>query len=129
MSAVTAIANQRFSKSEQIVLVPTVIKTEGFSEKMASKVRVVYNDRYFTNLAADVIKTHFGSKSLIFTRPVMSGEDFSLYQKTIPGVFIHIGGAVNKEYRALHTSKTCVDDKILPIGIEFLLQYVFAYFS
>ena len=173
VSAVTAIANQRFSKSEQIVLVPTVIKTEGFSEKMASRVRVVYNsrtlnlknekimqkvladaakniaplfdckirlelrkvgnvvynDRYFTNLAADVIKTHFGSKSLIFTRPVMSGEDFSLYQKTIPGVFIHIGGAVNKEYRALHTSKTCVDDKILPIGIEFLLQYVFAYFS
>ena len=114
MSAVTAIANQRFSKSEQIVLVPTVIKTEGFSEKMASKVRVVYNDRYFTNLAADVIKTHFGSKSLIFTRPVMSGEDFSLYQKTIPGVFIHIGEAVNKEYRACIQAKLVLMIKSCP---------------
>ena len=59
----------------------------------------------------------------------MSGEDFALYQKTIPGVFIHIGGAEDGIYRALHTSKTYVDDRILPIGIEFLLRYVHAFFA
>lgn len=173
VSAITALASLRLPKSEQIVLVPTVIKPEEFVEELPSKVSVAYNsrtlnlenepfmqkiltdvaknvaelfdcridielrkvgnvvnnDRYFTDLATSVIKEHFGENSLLFARPVMSGEDFALFQKTIPGIFIHIGGAVNNEYRVLHTSKTCVDDKILPIGIEFLLRYVAAYFA
>lgn len=173
VSLITALAAERFSKSEQIVLVPTVVKSEqneaGKSvkavvaynsrtlnyenEKIMQEVlsiaaekisaafnckadvnlrtpgNVVDNDPYFTDLAADVIKKYFGENALRFSRPVMSGEDFALYQKTIPGVYIHIGGATNGIYRALHTNKTCVDDGILPLGVEFLIRYVFAYFS
>ena len=170
---VTSLASQRLPKSEQIVLVPTVVKTEKTAGGEAAKVtlsynsrtlnfaneeamqsilqtaaektaqtfnckinlelrtpgNVVNNDRHFTDLAASVIREHFGPEALLFSRPVMSGEDFALYQKTIPGVFIHIGGAEDGIYRALHTSKTYVDDRILPIGIEFLLRYVHAFFA
>ena len=59
-------------------------------------------------------------------RPYMSGEDFSFYQRDIPGVFIRIGGAVNGNYHALHTEKMLVDDRTLLYGEEFMLRYVFA---
>lgn len=173
VSLVTALSEEKFSRSEQIVLVPTVVKSAQNDSRKVDKVSIAYNsrtlnldnekviqdllvlaaektssafdckanvelrkpgnavnnDKHFTDLAADVIKKYFGEKSLRFTRPVMSGEDFALFQKTIPGVYIHIGGATDGVYRALHTSKTCVDDRILVIGIEFFLRYVFEYFS
>ena len=84
----------------------------------------VINDRQATDLALKVLKEHFGEESILITGPRMSGEDFAQYQKEIPGVFIHIGGAVNGEYRVLHTSKTMVDDGVLPLGIRFLLCYI-----
>lgn len=173
VSIITALAEEKFPKSEQIVMVPTMVTTEKTvnakpvevtlayntrtlnysneeimqkvlvtgSEKISSifnckaevELRkpgnVVNNDTHFTNLAASVIKKYFGEASLLYGRPVMTGEDFALYQKKIPGTYIHIGGAVNSEYRALHTSKTYVDDSILPIGIEFLIRYVFEFLS
>ena len=57
----------------------------------------------------------------------MGGEDFSIYQKKIPGVFAHVGGAVNGVYSSLHTDKTLVDEEVLKYGIEFLVKYVFEY--
>ena len=173
VSIITALAKEKFPKSEQIVMVPTMVTTEKTvnakpvevtlayntrtlnysneeimqkvlvtgSEKISSifnckaevELRkpgnVVNNDTHFTNLAATIIKKYFGESSLLYGRPVMTGEDFALYQKKISGTYIHIGGAVNSEYRALHTSKTYVDDSILPIGIEFLIRYVFEFLS
>lgn len=173
VSTVTAFFKERFSKDEQIVMVPTVVKTEDTIDYIPSKVSVFYNsrtlnydneelmqtllikaaentearfdckiqtilrtpgnvvnnDRYYTDFAVSVIKKYFGEEFVKFSQPVMSGEDFALYQKSIPGVYLHIGGAVNGDYHILHTSKTCVDDKILPIGIEFLIRYVLEFFN
>ena len=173
VSLITALAAENFPKSEQIVMVPTLIQTEEIKECLPSKVSVYYNSRtlnfaneeimqkvltqaakkteevfeckieailrkpgkvvnnnkYYTDFAAQIIKKYFGEEYAKFARPVMSGEDFAHFQEKIPGTYLHIGGAVNKDYRILHTSKTCVDDKILAIGIEFLLRYVFEYFK
>ena len=173
VSLITALAAENFSKSEQIVMVPTLIQTEEIQNKVPSKVSVYYNSRtlnfsneeimqkvlllaaekteelfdckieanlrkpgkvvnnnkYYTDFAAEIIKKYFGEESVQFTRPVMSGEDFAHFQEKIPGTYIHIGGAVNNTYRILHTSKTCVDDKILSIGIEFLIRYVLEFFN
>lgn len=173
VSLITTLAEENFSKYEQIVMVPTLIQTEKIKDNIPSKISVYYNSRtlnfsneeimqkvllqaakktedlfdckieailrrpgkvvnnnkHFTDLAVDVIKKYFGKESVHFTRPVMSGEDFAHYQEKIPGTYIHIGGAVNNDYQILHTSKTCVDDKILSIGIEFLIRYVFEFLN
>ena len=173
VSIITTLSEEYFSKSEQIVMVPTVIQTEDIKGLIPAKVSVFYNsrtlnilneeimqkvlqtaaekiealfdckielilrgpgkvvnnDRYYTDLAAKVITECFGKAAVKFSRPVMSGEDFALYQEKIPGTYIHIGGAVNGDYKLLHTSTTCVDDGILPIGIEFLVNYVFSCFQ
>ena len=86
----------------------------------------VDNDKKATNLAIDVITDAFGADKVKMIRPYMSGEDFSFYQRDIPGVFIRIGGAVNGNYHALHTEKMLVDDRTLLYGEEFMLRYVFA---
>lgn len=89
----------------------------------------VMNDKSSTDLAIRVIEQTFGKAAVTIRRPYISGEDFAYYQKKIPGVMIHIGGAVNGEYLPLHTSKTMVDEKVLAIGVSFLMRYVFAYFD
>ena len=89
----------------------------------------VMNDKSSTDLAIRVIEQTFGKAAVTIRRPYISGEDFAYYQKKIPGVMIHIGGAVNGEYLPLHTSKTMVDERVLAIGVSFLVRYVFAYFD
>ncbi len=89
----------------------------------------VMNDKSSADLAIRVIEQTFGKAAVTIRRPYISGEDFAYYQKKIPGVMIHIGGAVNGEYLPLHTSKTMVDEKVLAIGVSFLMRYVFAYFD
>ncbi|MGI6191663.1 MAG: M20 metallopeptidase family protein [Eubacterium sp.] len=86
----------------------------------------VDNDKKATDLAIDVISDAFGADKVKMIRPYMSGEDFSFYQRDIPGVFIRIGGAVNGDYHPLHTEKMLVDDRTLLYGEEFMLRYVFA---
>lgn len=88
----------------------------------------VNNEKESTDLAAYIIGKYFGKDAIIYSKPSMGGEDFSLYQKKIPGTFVHIGGAVNGVYHAEHTDKTLVDDGVLALGVEFFIRYVIAYF-
>ncbi len=85
------------------------------------------NDKESTDRAISVIRKYFGDDALLISNGRMGGEDFSLFQKIIPGVYLHVGGAVDGNYRPLHTSKTLVDERVLPIGVEFLLRYIFTY--
>ena len=89
----------------------------------------VNNDRESTDRAARVIAERFGEKNVEWAKPSMGGEDFSLYQEKIPGVFVHVGGVTDGVYRPQHTDKTLVDEKVLLYGLEFLLAYAFDYLN
>ena len=48
----------------------------------------------------------------------MAAEDFSFYQKRVPGVFFFLGLGDAPE---LHAPEFCFDDEaVLPRGVEFL---------
>ncbi|HAH63511.1 MAG TPA: amidohydrolase [Treponema sp.] len=89
----------------------------------------VNNDKTCTDRAVKVIQRLYGSKAVKWGRPFMGGEDFALYQKFIPGTFIHVGAAVNEKYTVGHTNKTIVDEGVLKYGVEFLINYVFEYLN
>lgn len=89
----------------------------------------INNDKESTDRAARVIEQLYGKDAVQWGRPMMGGEDFSLYQKKIPGVFISFGGVTDGVYRPQHTAKTLVDEKILAYGLEFYLNYVFEYLN
>ncbi len=89
----------------------------------------VNNEKESTDRAIKIIKDSFGEDSIFSSKPFMGGEDFSIYQKTIPGVFAHVGGAVDGIYRNLHTDKTLINEEVLRYGVEFLINYTFKYLS
>ena len=50
--------------------------------------------------------------------PALAAEDFSFYQKAVPGVFFFLGVGQTPE---LHAPDFCFDDEaVLPKGVEFL---------
>ena len=50
--------------------------------------------------------------------PALAAEDFSFYQRAVPGVFFFLGVGNTAE---LHAPEFCFDDEaILPEGVEFL---------
>ena len=52
--------------------------------------------------------------------PVLAAEDFSYYQKSVPGVFFFLGLGQTPE---LHAPEFCFDDeRVLPQGVDFLYR-------
>ena len=52
------------------------------------------------------------------TVPVLAAEDFSFYQREVPGVFFFLGAGDTPE---LHAPDFSFDDRtVLPAGVEFL---------
>jgi len=173
VTAINAAAVYEFASDQQVVLVPTVIRSGLESNQIPDTAEIAYNfrtlnkinvdilKRIFENIpknvakaygaevnvelwgpgeavnndiestdrAIKVIKDSFGEDSVFSNRPFMGGEDFSIYQKNIPGVFAHVGGAVDGVYRNLHTDKTLVNEEVLKYGVEFLINYAFQYLS
>lgn len=52
---------------------------------------VVYNDRMLTERMYEAAEKLFGKDAMIHVPPMMLGEDFSIYQSKIPGVFAFVG--------------------------------------
>lgn len=92
--------------------------------KIVEHANVVNNDAESTDRAIRVISELYGEDVVCISRPFMGGEDFSVYQKTIPGVFLHVGGVSDGQYGALHTDVTNFDESALRIGTEYLLSYI-----
>lgn len=173
VTAINSAAVYEFASDQQVVLVPTVIRSGLESNGIPDTAEIAYNFRTLnkinidilkrifedipqnvakaygaeakvelwgpgeavnndiesTDRAIKVIKDSFGEESVFSNRPFMGGEDFSIYQKTIPGVFAHVGGAVNGVYSNLHTDKTLINEEVLKYGVEFLINYAFQYLS
>ena len=54
----------------------------------------------------------------LLAEPVLAAEDFSFYQRRVPGVFCFLGVGDTAE---LHAPEFCFDDEaVLPRGVEFL---------
>ncbi|MDD4504594.1 MAG: amidohydrolase, partial [Clostridiaceae bacterium] len=76
----------------------------------------VNNDRkLFEKLLVDLNGDDF-----VYLKPLMLAEDFSYYQKRIPGLFLMLGaGNIEKGYiHPLHSSKFNFNEEILILGVQ-----------
>lgn len=74
----------------------------------------VINDEKLTNEFLDLLS----DEKIENVKPFMTGEDFSFYQKQVPGVFFFIGSK-NKRYTApLHNAKFNLTDEVVPKAFE-----------
>ena len=86
---------------------------------------VVFNDKEATQTAIDGAKKIFKSEDIISIPKMMLGEDFSVYQKRIPGVFAFVGGGNEEMGRAYpnHNEKFNIDEKAVIIATELYVAY------
>lgn len=80
---------------------------------------VTYNDPTLTQWALPTLVRAAGPEAVHETTPVTTAEDFSLFQREIPGVYFFLGGL--PEGRASnpnHSPRFFVDERVLPIGVR-----------
>ncbi|MCG8539905.1 MAG: M20 family metallopeptidase [Clostridia bacterium] len=88
------------------------------------EIDVLFRDMYpFVNndkgLVEDFIKA-LGEENIEIVKPQMTAEDFSYYQREIPGLFFFLG--VRNEEKgfvySLHNSKFDFNEEVLPVGVQ-----------
>ncbi|MEH7335326.1 M20 family metallopeptidase [Neobacillus drentensis] len=82
------------------------------------------NDEEVTKLLDEAVCEVFGEKSREYIKPIMGSEDFSAYQKVVPGSYIFIG-ARNGENGIIHPHhhpKFDIDEQALQFGVKLFVH-------
>lgn len=90
---------------------------------------VTYNDPALVDQTLPTIRRIVGDKNLISPKPQMGAEDFSYYQRVIPGFFYFLGvGNKEKGITAMiHTPEFDVDEESLVIGVKVMANVLLDY--
>lgn len=94
---------------------------------------VTVNDESLAALATDSLKATLGSQN-VFTNPkVTVSEDFSAYQKVIPGLFYFLGvvppGTKSEMIFPNHSPRFWLDERVLAIGVRTMTNITLDYLS
>lgn len=84
----------------------------------------VINNPQLARVAAISAEETVTSQNVLEIKPVMAGEDFSLYQEKVPGVFIFIGAGNPAKGICYphHHPKFDIDEKALANGVEVMVR-------
>ncbi len=90
---------------------------------------VTYNDPKLVMDTLPTMKRLLGEKNLFEPKPQMGAEDFSLFQKVIPGFFYFLGvGNKSKGITAMiHTPEFEADEEALVIGVKVMSNVLLDY--
>jgi amidohydrolase len=92
---------------------------------------VTYNDPVLTERMAPSLVRTVGSANVNITSPVTMAEDFSFFQKKVPGFFFFLGAypADMKLEKAPvhHTADFMIDEKSFVTGVKALLNLTVDY--
>ncbi len=92
---------------------------------------VTYNDPELTELMVPTLEFTAGKENVILNKAITGAEDFSFYQKEIPGLFFFLGGMpkgmdANEAYPH-HTPDFFVTDDSMILGIRTFCNLVIDY--
>jgi amidohydrolase len=92
---------------------------------------VTYNDPALVARTVPTFRKVLGEKNVIEVGPVMGAEDFSYFQKEMPGFFYFLG--VRNEAKgfvhAVHTPEFDLDERALPLGVNAMTNVVLDYLT
>jgi amidohydrolase len=90
---------------------------------------VTYNDPKLVEATLPTMKRILGEANITTPRPQMGAEDFSLFQKVIPGFFYFLGvGNTAKGITAMiHTPEFDADEEALVIGVKVMSNVLLDY--
>lgn len=84
------------------------------------------NNVFSAKIGRKVAKQVFGENGLVDYKPQMGGEDFAKYLMQTPGSLLFLGGGNTEENKKYphHNSKFDIDEKALPLGVEYFVRFV-----
>lgn len=90
---------------------------------------VTYNDPALVEETLPTIRRILGPENVFSPKPQMGAEDFSYYQKVIPGFFFFLGVAnKSKGITAMvHTPEFDVDEESIVIGVKVMSNVILDY--
>lgn len=90
---------------------------------------VTYNDPQLVDQTLPTIRRIAGDANVLSLKPFMPAEDFSYYQKVIPGFFYFLGvGNKSKGLMpAWHTAEFDVDEESLVVGVKVMTNVLLDY--
>ena len=92
---------------------------------------VTYNDPELTRRNLAGLQRVMGAENVVLSRATMGAEDFSFYQKVIPGFFWFLGTANASKgiTGAHHTAEFDIDEDVLPVGVRAAAAQILDYLS
>lgn len=94
-----------------------------FEMTMSESAAVTVNDPALVAATLPALKRTFGESRVLAMKPVMVAEDFSYYQREVPGVFYFLGVRdESKGFTApLHTAAFDLDESAMVQGVRLLV--------
>ncbi len=90
---------------------------------------VTYNDPRLVEETLPTIRRLVGDSNVIAPKPFMPAEDFSYYQKVVPGFFyfLGVGNKAKGMTAAWHTAEFDVDEESLVVGVKVMANVLLDY--
>ncbi|WHY89256.1 M20 family metallopeptidase [Neobacillus cucumis] len=84
----------------------------------------VYNDASIAEIVRSAAVSVVGSKNTVIAEPTMGGEDFSFYQKEVPGCYVWLGSGNEEKgiQYGWHHPKFMVDEEAIKIGVHLMVR-------
>lgn len=114
-------------------MVPAIAKAYGgdASIEITTSTEITYNDPDLVSNMLPTIQRVAGAKNVQVQKAVTGAEDFSYFQKEVPGFFFFLGGMTpgTSESYPHHTPDFRIDDSGLLLGVKALTEMTLDYLN
>ncbi len=91
---------------------------------------ITYNDPELTAMMAPTLEEVAGEENAVIMDAITGAEDFSFFQKEVPGLYFFIGGkAQNREAAGHHTPDFYIDESGMKLGVRAMSNLVIDYMN
>jgi len=91
---------------------------------------ITYNDPELTAMMAPTLEEVAGKDNAVIIDAITGAEDFSFFQKEIPGLYFFVGGkAPNREAAGHHTPDFYIDESGMKLGVRAMSNLVVDYMN
>ena len=90
---------------------------------------LTFNDPALTAESIPEMERVLGKSNIVAGKPITGSEDFSYYQKVVPGFFWFLGGGNEKQRitAAHHTPEFNIDEAALVLGVKLAANQLLDY--
>jgi amidohydrolase len=114
-------------------MVPAIARAYGGEARIEIKdaTDITYNDPQLVSQMIPTLKRVAGDENIQTQKAVTGAEDFSYYQREVPGFFFFLGGMTpgNKEPFPHHTPDFRIDESGLMLGVKALTELSLDYLN